>query len=157
MTTVRHKKRIAMRIISADLDHLDLLTPMFVHYRELYGAMPQLHASKEYLAERLNKQEAIILLAMENDTPLGFCLAYPSFSSISLRPIWILNDLYVIEDARRRHIAKQLLQAIANKARSNNVLRIRVSINASNEVAQRLYESVDFAEDQHFRNYILLL
>ena len=61
-----------MRIIPASLDHLDQLTPMFIRYRELYGAMPQAEASKDFLAERLNKQEAIILLAFEEDTLLGF-------------------------------------------------------------------------------------
>lgn len=146
-----------MRIISADLDHLDQLTPMFVHYRELYGAMPQQEASKAYLTERLNKQETIILLAFEDETLLGFCLVYPSFSSVSLRPIWILNDLYVAENHRRKQVAKKLLQAITEQARANDAVRIRVSISANNEVAQRLYQSADFLEDQQFRNYILLL
>lgn len=146
-----------MRIIPASLDHLDLLTPMFIRYRELYGAMPQAEASKDFLAERLNKQEAIILLAFEEDTLLGFCLVYPSFSSVSLRPMWIINDMYVAEDARRKHIAQQLLKALTEHARSNDVVRLRVSIHASNEIAHRLYESVEFAEDQNFRNYILPL
>ena len=146
-----------MRIVPAELDHLDRLAPMFVHYRELYGAMPQQAESKQYLAERIKKHEAIILLAFEADKLLGFCLVYPSFSSVSLRPIWILNDLYVIEGERRRKVAKQLLQAIAEQARANNVLRLRVSISANNVIAQRLYESAKFIEDQRFRNYILLL
>ncbi|NLY13553.1 MAG: GNAT family N-acetyltransferase [Gammaproteobacteria bacterium] len=146
-----------MRIISAELQHLDQLTPMFIRYRELYGAKPQPEASKDFLAERINKQEAVILLAFEEETLLGFCLVYPSFSSVSLRPIWILNDLYVAEGARRKHIAQQLLQATAEQARAHDAVRLRVSIHASNEIAQRLYESAHFLEDQHFRNYILLL
>lgn len=144
-----------MRIIPASLEHLDHLLPMFVRYRELYGAMPQLEASKDFLLERLNNKEAIILLAIENDTMLGFCLIYPSFSSVSLRPIWIINDMYVAEEARRKYVANQLLQAIAEQARANNVVRLRVSILASNDIAQRLYESADFIEDKLFRNYIL--
>lgn len=146
-----------MRIISADVDHLDQLTPMFIHYRELYGAMPQPEASKDYLAERLNKKEAIIFLALEGDVALGFCLIYPSFSSVSLRPMWIINDLYVAEDARRKHVAQQLIQATAAHARSSGAVRLRVSISTSNEIAKRLYESEKFLEDQQFSNYILLL
>lgn len=146
-----------MRITTATLDNLDQLTPMFIHYRELYGAMPQPEASKNFLVERLKKQEAIILLAFEGDELLGFCLVYPSFSSVSLRPMWILNDLYVAEPARRKQVAKQLLKAIAQQARDNNAVRLRVSINASNEIAQRLYETAEFSEDQNFRSYILPL
>ena len=146
-----------MRIINANLDHLDQLTPMFIRYRELYGAMPQAEASREYLTARLNKNEAVILLAFEQDTLLGFCLVYPSFSSVSLRPTWIINDLYVSEEARGQHIARKLLQEISQQAHGNQAVRLRVSINANNEIAKRLYESADFLEDKHFRNYILPL
>ncbi len=146
-----------MRIINANLDHLDQLTPMFIRYRELYGAMPQAEASREYLTERLNKNEAVILLAFEQDTLLGFCLVYPSFSSVSLRPTWIINDLYVSEEARGQHIARKLLQEISQQAHGNQAVRLRVSVNANNEIAKRLYESADFLEDKHFRNYILPL
>ena len=146
-----------MRIIQASLEHLDQLTPMFVDYREFYNAMPQQEDSKAFLTERLNKQEAIILLAIENDAALGFCLVYPSFSSVLLRPIWILNDMYVTEESRRKQVANKLLKALAKQARDNNVVRLRVSIHASNEIAQRLYESADFLEDQNFRSYILPL
>ncbi|HKM37223.1 MAG TPA: GNAT family N-acetyltransferase [Thiopseudomonas sp.] len=146
-----------MRIIQASLEHLDQLTPMFVDYREFYNAMPQQEDSRAFLTERLNKQEAIILLAIENDAALGFCLVYPSFSSVLLRPIWILNDMYVTEESRRKQVANKLLKALAKQARENNVVRLRVSIHASNEIAQRLYESADFLEDQNFRSYILPL
>lgn len=146
-----------MRIIPASLEHLDQLTPMFIRYRELYGAMPQLEASKAFLAERLNQQEAIISLAFEEDTLLGFCLVYPSFSSVSLRPMWIINDLYVAEEARGKQVAQHLLTTISEQARAQDVVRLRVSIHASNDIAQRLYESANFLEDQHFRNYILPL
>lgn len=144
-----------MRIIPASLEHLDHLLPMFIRYRELYGAMPQLEASKDFLVERLNNKETIILMAFENDTAVGFCLVYPSFSSVSLRPIWIINDMYVAEEARRKNVANQLLRAIVEQARDNNVVRLRVSILISNDIGQRLYESADFLEDKHFRSYIL--
>ena len=146
-----------MRIIQAGLEHLDQLTPMFIRYREFYGAMPQPESSQEFLTERINNNEAIILLAFEGDTPAGFSLVYPSFSSVLLRPIWIINDRYVAEESRRKAVANQLLQAIAEQARAHNVVRLRVSINASNEIAQRLYESAKFSEDQNFRSYILPL
>jgi hypothetical protein len=34
------KTRPIMRIIQATLEHLDLLTPLFVKYREFYGSLP---------------------------------------------------------------------------------------------------------------------
>lgn len=144
-----------MRIIQASLEHLDQLTPMFIRYREFYNAMPQHELSKAFLSQRLKTKEAIVFMAIEADDPLGFCLIYPSFSSVLLRPIWIINDMYVTEVSRRKQVANQLIQKVAEQARDNNVVRLRVSIHASNAIAQRLYESADFLEDQHFRSYIL--
>src|SRR5699024_12729566 len=118
-----------MRIISANLEHLDQLTPMFIHYRELYGAMPQAEASKDFLTQRLSKQEAIILLAFAEDTLLGFCLVYPSFSSVSLRPIWILNDLYVAEGARRKQVAHKLPKPLPNKPQRSEEHRVGKEVN----------------------------
>lgn len=146
-----------MRITQASLEHLDQLLPMFIRYREFYGAMPQQIDSKTFLTERISREEAIILLAFEHDLPMGFCLVYPSFSSVLLRPIWIINDMYVTEPSRRKQVAKQLLQAVAQQARENNVVRLRVSIHASHEIAQRLYSAADFIEDKQFTSYILPL
>ena len=37
-----------MRIIKATLQHLDLLTPLFVRYREFYGQLPFPDSSRAF-------------------------------------------------------------------------------------------------------------
>jgi len=41
-----------MRITQATLEHLDLLTPLFVKYREFYGALPFPDSSRAFLEKR---------------------------------------------------------------------------------------------------------
>lgn len=37
-----------MRIIQATLEHTDLLTPLFVKYREFYGSLPYPDSSRAF-------------------------------------------------------------------------------------------------------------
>lgn len=102
-----------MRIIQATLEHLDLLSPLFVKYREFYGELPFPDSSRAFLEKRLRRKESVIYLALHDDDDsklLGFCQLYPSFSSLSLKRVWILNDIYVAEEARRQLVADHLIQ-----------------------------------------------
>ncbi|WP_165665041.1 GNAT family N-acetyltransferase [Metapseudomonas otitidis] len=146
-----------MRIVQATLEHLDLLSPMFVKYREFYGELPFPDSSRKFLETRLKRKESIIYLALADDEDklLGFCQLYPSFSSLSLKRVWILNDIYVAEDARRQLVADRLLQTAKKMAKETNAVRMRVSTSADNEVAQKVYESIGFREDSQFKSYIL--
>ena len=139
-----------MRITQATLEHLDLLTPLFVKYREFYGALPFPDSSRAFLEKRLRRKESVIYLALADDDDkrlLGFCQLYPSFSSLSLKRVWILNDIYVAEDARRQLVADNLMRV--------RVLHSLQTAHSVNLVAQKTYESIGFKEDTEFKNYVL--
>ncbi|TBU73212.1 N-acetyltransferase [Pseudomonas daroniae] len=146
-----------MRIVQATLEHLDLLTPLFVKYREFYGELPFPDSSRKFLETRLKRQESVIYLALpdDDDKLLGFCQLYPSFSSLSLKRVWILNDIYVAEDARRQLVADRLLQTAKKMAKQTHAVRMRVATSRDNDVAQKVYESIGFVEDEQFKNYVL--
>ena len=147
-----------MRIIKATLEHLDLLAPLFVKYREFYGELPYPDSSRDFLEKCLTRDESVIYLAMPIDDDkkvLGFCQLYPSYSSLSLKRVWILNDIYVAEDARRQLVADHLMRAAKKMAKDTQAVRMRVSTSANNEVAQKVYESIGFREDTQFKNYVL--
>jgi len=147
-----------MRIIQASLEHLDLVAPLFVKYREFYGELPFPDSSRAFLEKRLRRQESVIYLALPDDDDnrlLGFCQLYPSYSSLSLKRVWILNDIYVAEDARRQLVADHLLKTAKKMARDTHAVRMRVSTSANNDVAQKTYESIGFREDNEFKNYTL--
>ena len=148
-----------MRIVQATLEHLDILTPLFVKYREFYNAMPYPETSRSFLEKRLSRKESVIYLALADneDKPMGFCQLYPSFSSLTLKRVWILNDIYVCEDARRQLVADRLMQQAKKMARETNAIRLRVSTSIHNAVAQKVYESIGFREDSQFKNYTLEL
>jgi hypothetical protein len=47
----------------------------------------------------MQKNDSTIFLAEERGYPLGFTQLYPSFSSVSMKRVWILNDLFAEESS----------------------------------------------------------
>lgn len=147
-----------MRIIKATLEHLDLLTPLFVKYREFYGQLAYPDSSRSFLHKRLERGESVIYLALpedDNTRLLGFCQLYPSFSSLSLKRVWILNDIYVAEDSRRMLVADRLMREAKLMAKQTNAVRLRVATSKDNEAAHKTYESMGFKVDTEFTSYVL--
>lgn len=54
---------------------------------------------------RLENHESVILIAEENGEFIGFTQLYPTFSSVSMKRIYILNDLFVVPHARTKEPA----------------------------------------------------
>lgn len=84
-----------MEVFLARTEHLEALSVLFDQYRVFYQQASDLDAARLFLKERLNGGDSIIFAASEHDQMAGFTQLYPSFSSVSLKRIWILNDLFV--------------------------------------------------------------
>ena len=135
-----------MNIITANLKCLTLLTPLFDAYRTFYKQPPDQEASRLFLAERLKKNDSVILLAMLNDTPTGFVQLYPSFSSVTLQPLYILNDLYVEPSFRKQGIGEALLQRAKQLCTEKRYKGLALQTAVENPV-QRLYEKLGWKKD----------
>lgn len=94
---------------------------------------------------------------MIEEAAVGFCQLYPSFSSVSLARTFTLNDLYVVESARKQGIATMLLKAAAEFAKELGAIRLTLSTAISNQAAQHLYEQAGWIRDQDFFVYHLKL
>lgn len=148
-------KQITIR--QAVLSDLDALVPLFDSYRQFYGRPSDAATAREFLQDRLQHGESVLFLASEADNPLGFTQLYPSFSSVSLARIFILNDLFVAPAGRRQGIATRLIAAAADYARSVNAIRLSLSTEITNQTAQALYQSAGWQLDQQFLVYQLTL
>ena len=146
-----------MIIIQATPDYLDALATPFDHYRLFYQQPSDLQGAKAFLSDRLQNGDAVIFLALDGEIALGFTQLYPSFSSVSMRPIWILNDLYVKADHRNQGIASALMDTAETYARQTGAIRVALSTQVSNTAAQALYRSRGYQQDQEFYHYNLSL
>ena len=110
--------------VRVSAEQVDLVAPLFDAYRQFYGQPPDLDGARRFLAQRLGQGESVIFAVVQAGRPLGFTQLYPSFSSVSMRPIWVLNDLYVAEGARRRGVGARLLGAARDHALSTGAVRL---------------------------------
>jgi hypothetical protein len=85
----------------ASAEHLDGLSSLFDHYRVFYGQTSDREGARTFLCDRLQHKDSVIFVAIAPDGYAGFTQLYPSFSSVSMGQVWILNDLYVSESYRR--------------------------------------------------------
>ncbi|MGG6310412.1 GNAT family N-acetyltransferase [Paenibacillus macerans] len=141
------------------LEHLEVLAGLFNEYRVFYEQESDLEGARRFLADRLSRRESVAFLALDaaSREAVGFTQLYPSFSSVSMRRIWILNDLYVREEYRKQGAAKLLLEAAKSHARQTNAKGLELSTAVANMTAQRLYERHGYAKDEDFYHYYLSL
>lgn len=137
--------RIATR--RATLHDLDAVAPLFDAYRGFYGQPRDLARARAWLAERMQRDESVVLLAQRDGAIVGFAQLYPMFSSVHTARTWILNDLYVDTAARRGGAARALLDAAAASARDGGAGAIALETSRDNAPARALYRAAGWHED----------
>ena len=139
----------------ATLADAGLVAPLFDAYRQFYGQPADAALAATFIRDRLNNNESVIFIAFDGNAAVGFTQLYRSFSSVSARPIWILNDLFVSPAARRTGVGRVLLEAARNHGLATGARRIVLSTATTNTGAQALYESFGYKLDEQFLVYEL--
>ena len=142
-----------MEIIRVQQQHLDSVAILFDAYRQYYGQKVDLVAAKNFLSERLLLDESVIFLALEGNKPLGFTQLYPMFSSISMERQWVLNDLFVNQNARNLGVGKSILEAAQNFVRQLGHKGLLLETTPDNEKAQKLYEKLGWKREENYYFY----
>ena len=148
---------VTATVRQAVLSDLESIATLLDAYRQFYGRSSDITAARAFLLERLNQGESVIFVAFLGTDPVGFTQLYPSFSSVSLARIFILNDLFVSPNVRKKGVAKKLMHAAAEFAKSMGAVRMSLSTSVRNQTAQALYESMDWQKDDQFYYYHLNL
>ena len=142
-------------ISRATLSDLAELHPLVEQYRAFYK-QPENDKTLGYLEQRIKNDDAIAFIARVDGEAVGFTLLYPTFSTVSLSNIWLLNDLYVAESARGHGIANKLMDVAEASAKSAGATRVFLRTANDNLPAQALYEGRNWVKDEVFRRYDLV-
>jgi GNAT superfamily N-acetyltransferase len=134
---------------------LDAMTPLFDAYRVFYRQASAPEAGRAFLQARAERGEAVVYLARDaaSGEPLGYTQLYPSFSSVSLRPIVILNDLFVAEHARCRGVGTALMDAAVAHAQQHGAVRLTLTTAVTNHTAQSVYQAHGWQRDEVYFTY----
>lgn len=141
-----------MTIRQATINDLNQLSILFAQYRVFYEQPFEPDQANLFLKERLSKEESIVFIAIENDQYTGFIQLYPSFSSVGMKKIWILNDLFVSADYRKKGIGQLLIDHVLAYCKETGRKKVVLSTAHDNINAQKLYEKLGFTRSD-FYNY----
>jgi len=143
---------MAITIIRAQPEHISLLAPLLDAYRVFYKQHSDRKAAAQFLEERFQKNESVLFLSLDGKEATGFVQLYRSFSTVSLQPVLILNDLYVGETHRNKGIGEALLRSSQEYCQSKGFKGLALET-ATNNPAQELYERLGWVKDVHCFHY----
>lgn len=142
-----------MKIIQATSENLEQLLPLFEGYRAFYKQEQNTEAAKSFLKNRLQLKDSVIFLAFDSsEKAVAFTQLYPSFSSVSMQRIYILNDLYISAEVRGKGVGEALLNHAKQFAIENNSKGLTLETDIDNP-AQKLYERLGWKKDEDVIHY----
>jgi GNAT superfamily N-acetyltransferase len=131
---------MSVEIKKAGIENLKEAVPLFDAYRVFYKQPSDEKAAADFLRDRMINNESVIFLAYVNNVAVGLCQLYPLFSSVGMQRVWLLNDLYVNENARGQGVAAALLQRAKEFGIETNARWVSLETAADNLTAQSIYD-----------------
>ena len=140
----------------AVIEDINGVSELFNSYRMFYKQEADLGLASSFISERIRNSESVIFFAQDSEgNYLGFTQLYPTFSSVSAKKSWVLNDLFVAENSRKLGVAKQLMNCAKKLALETNANGIALETSENNFNAQVLYESLGYVKGTGVYNYFL--
>lgn len=144
-----------MDVYQATIEDLDGVSNLFNLYRMFYQQKSDSEGAKAYIKKRIENKDSVLFVVKDKGKYVGFTQLYPTFSSISMKRAWILNDLYVNQEARKQGVGERLLNKAKDYAIETGAISLSLSTAPDNYAAQRLYEKNGYKRDSQFYHYEL--
>lgn len=142
------------KIRKATIEDLKLVVELFDKYRVFYEKESNKQKVEEFISERLKLNDSKIFVAETDDKNLvGFVQLYQIFSSIRMKRLWLLNDLYVDNKYRGKGISKQLIDISKSLCKQTNACGLILETTKTNIIGNELYPKVGFSLDKEHNYY----
>lgn len=136
------------------MEYLEPLSILFDEYRIFYKCESDLASSKIFVSERITCSDSTIFVAMSEEERLtGFVQLYPLLSSIQMKRLWLLNDLYVNPNFRGLQISVMLIERAKQLARETSSAGLLLETAKSNTIGNSLYLKTNFVLDTDHNYY----
>ena len=140
-----------MEVRKATKDDLPRLAELFDGYRVWYRQASDLEGAKTFLEERMDLNESVILLIEDDKNMYGFVQLYPIFSSVRLKRMYLLNDLYIDASQRGRGLGKRLIHSAKAECQRIKGAGLMLETETNNVIGNKLYIKEGFhLEENNF-------
>ncbi|MEF3305740.1 GNAT family N-acetyltransferase [Paenibacillus sp. GYB003] len=126
---------------AGDKDRLTELIYRYIadFYKKPKPPVENIHALIELMLE---KHRGIQFVAEREGDLLGFATLYFSFSTLRANKVAIMNDLFVIEQARGTGVAERLFRACETYTKENGYAYMSWVTASDNKRARRFYDKM---------------
>ena len=131
-----------MRLTDGTQPLLSEAAMLLDQYRQHYGANPAADLIEDWLFDQVRSARWLFYVAGETQ---GICSVAVVPSTLTLRTVWMIRDLYVRPDARRQGVGRALLDRVADDARQAGAHRLSLQTETANVRAIELYAKNGFA------------
>ena len=147
-----------VRIIRANLEHVDSIVPLFDGYVRFYEQDRSEEDIRRFIADRIERDESIIFLATlpgegGQDEAGAFTQVYPTFSSVRMQRVLVLNDLFVAPQHQGKQLGRRLTERVITLAEEMHAAAVILETAENNTVARGLYDALGFERDVGFCHY----
>lgn len=144
---------VIRNIVPADIAIVISLVHEFAAFESLTDYC---EVTKERLYAAMFGSQAMVegLIAVDDETPIGYALFYPNFSSFRGQRGLYLEDIYLNSVYRGRGIGETMLREIALVAVSRGFERIDLMVDDGNAAAIKFYKrlgAVRDGDERHFK------
>lgn len=134
-----------MKYRKAIIEDLNFVADLFDGYRVFYRKASDVEGAKRFLRARIESGDSEIFVAEnEEGNLIGFVQLYPLFSSTRMKKLWLLNDLFVHRDFRKRGISIGLIERAKELVRSSEACGMFLETEKSNVEGNNLYPKTGF-------------
>ncbi len=142
---------IIRKCIEEDIVQLSLL---FDQYRVFYKKNSDIEGATFFLRTLILYNASTIFIAVNSSNIItGFVQLYPLYSSTRMKPLLLLNDLFVSPDYRGTGISKLLIEAVKKHCVEVSSCALILETAKNNIAANSLYKSTSFLLDEEHNYY----
>jgi GNAT superfamily N-acetyltransferase len=103
---------------------------------------PSSTGKRRLVRDTFHKKKLNLLLAFDGKRPIAYALYFFTYSSFLARPTLYLEDLFVIEDYRKRGVGKRLFLELVNESKRERCGRMEWAVLTWNSNAIKFYEKI---------------
>jgi len=143
----------SIQIVQATENHINLLAPLYHHYRSGFHQDTNVNDVKNFLTKTIDLPNTAVVIAVKNvsakkQIALGFINMFCFYSTISFKKMWIINDIFVEETQRQQGIGKVLIRAAKDFALADGATHLLLETTPDNKAALALYASEGYVKDE---------
>ena len=141
-----------LEIAPISTEEFEELLPLIAAYQRFYEVEEiDEERNRTFFRRFLAPSEDGLLLGARHEGRLaGYACLYWHYSSLEAVESVLMNDLYVVEEARGKGVGRALIEATAEVARERGVPFVEWSTAPDNQTAQRLYDSTGAERSEWF-------